>query len=162
VRPCVTVCTCVCERVCTRVFGRRRIYLPDAVGAIRCTLHMYTHLVNVHVNELRLGFSNTTRNPEGILSHNLTSAMPHMAEKTCCSPAAVERPMNIHLHYRHHTPPPQVPLMAALPSMLELLSSVAGRGQTVAELGIGVVLNLTSVEPNKVICDSHKSTRVHC
>jgi len=26
--------------------------------------------VNVNVNELRLGFSNTTRNPEGILSHN--------------------------------------------------------------------------------------------
>jgi hypothetical protein len=26
--------------------------------------------VNVDVNELRLGFSNTTRNPEGILSHN--------------------------------------------------------------------------------------------
>ncbi len=26
--------------------------------------------VNVKVNELRLGFSNTTRNPEGILSHN--------------------------------------------------------------------------------------------
>jgi hypothetical protein len=25
---------------------------------------------NVNVNELRLGFSNTTRNPEGILSHN--------------------------------------------------------------------------------------------
>jgi hypothetical protein len=27
-------------------------------------------VVNVNVNELRLGFSNTTRNPEGILSHN--------------------------------------------------------------------------------------------
>ncbi len=26
--------------------------------------------VNVNVNELRLGFSNTARNPEGILSHN--------------------------------------------------------------------------------------------
>ncbi len=26
--------------------------------------------VHVNVNELRLGFSNTTRNPEGILSHN--------------------------------------------------------------------------------------------
>jgi hypothetical protein len=26
--------------------------------------------VNVNVSELRLGFSNTTRNPEGILSHN--------------------------------------------------------------------------------------------
>jgi hypothetical protein len=26
--------------------------------------------VNVNVNELRLGFSNTTRHPEGILSHN--------------------------------------------------------------------------------------------
>jgi hypothetical protein len=26
--------------------------------------------LNVNVNELRLGFSNTTRNPEGILSHN--------------------------------------------------------------------------------------------
>ena len=26
--------------------------------------------VNVNVNELRSGFSNTTRNPEGILSHN--------------------------------------------------------------------------------------------
>ncbi len=26
----------------------------------------------VNVNELRLGFSNTTRNPEGILSHNTT------------------------------------------------------------------------------------------
>ena len=26
--------------------------------------------VNVNVNELRLGFSNTTRSPEGILSHN--------------------------------------------------------------------------------------------
>jgi hypothetical protein len=26
--------------------------------------------VNVNVNELRLGFSITTRNPEGILSHN--------------------------------------------------------------------------------------------
>jgi hypothetical protein len=25
---------------------------------------------NVNVNELRLAFSNTTRNPEGILSHN--------------------------------------------------------------------------------------------
>jgi hypothetical protein len=39
---------------------------------------MHTHLptptflvnVNVNVKELRLGFSNTTRNPEGILSHN--------------------------------------------------------------------------------------------
>jgi hypothetical protein len=27
-------------------------------------------MVNVNVNELRMGFSNTTRNPEGILSHN--------------------------------------------------------------------------------------------
>jgi hypothetical protein len=27
-------------------------------------------MVNVNVNELRLGFSNTTRNPKGILSHN--------------------------------------------------------------------------------------------
>jgi hypothetical protein len=26
--------------------------------------------VTVHVHELRFGFSNTTRNPEGILSHN--------------------------------------------------------------------------------------------
>jgi hypothetical protein len=26
--------------------------------------------VNVNVNELRVGFSNTTRNPEGILSHD--------------------------------------------------------------------------------------------
>jgi hypothetical protein len=38
------------QQVCTRVRG---------VGA-----------VNVNVNELRLGFSSTTRNPEGIISHN--------------------------------------------------------------------------------------------
>ncbi len=29
----------------------------------------------VNVNELRLGFSNTTRNPEGILSHNSRKCM---------------------------------------------------------------------------------------
>jgi hypothetical protein len=33
-------------------------------GGVRC-VNVY-----VNVNELRLGFSNTTRNPEGILSHN--------------------------------------------------------------------------------------------
>jgi hypothetical protein len=32
--------------------------------------HTHRVNVNVNVNELRLGFSNTTRNPEGILSHN--------------------------------------------------------------------------------------------
>jgi hypothetical protein len=26
--------------------------------------------MNANANELRLGFSNTTRNPEGVLSHN--------------------------------------------------------------------------------------------
>ncbi len=41
--------------------------LPDAVGAIRRT-YACCSSVNVNVNELRLGFSNTTRNPEGILS----------------------------------------------------------------------------------------------
>jgi hypothetical protein len=32
--------------------------------------------VNVNVNELRLGLSNTTRNPEGILSHNNRKLCP--------------------------------------------------------------------------------------
>ncbi len=45
----------------------RREYVTWALDAI--VPGGYPH-VNVHVNELRLGFSNTTRNPEGILSHN--------------------------------------------------------------------------------------------
>jgi hypothetical protein len=55
--------------------------------------------VNVHVNELRLGFSNTTRNPEGVLCHTpvlvhtpCSIGMSHMAEYTCCSSVAFERP----------------------------------------------------------------------
>jgi hypothetical protein len=35
-----------------------------------CATKCLSGWVNVNVNELRLGFSNTTRNPEGILSHN--------------------------------------------------------------------------------------------
>jgi hypothetical protein len=38
-------------------------------------LHPATFSVNVNANEPRLGFSNTTRNPEGILSHNNTVCM---------------------------------------------------------------------------------------
>jgi hypothetical protein len=33
--------------------------------------------VNANVNDLRLGFSTTTRNPEGILSHNSRKSLRH-------------------------------------------------------------------------------------
>jgi hypothetical protein len=61
--------------------------------------------VNVNVNELRLGFSNTTRNPEGILSHNNRrdtdeSACAHV-HVTCALSARV--PLCL-----PRTPPPEV------------------------------------------------------
>jgi hypothetical protein len=40
------------------------------VRVLACRLGHGSPCLNVSVNELRLGFSNTTRNPEGILSHN--------------------------------------------------------------------------------------------
>jgi hypothetical protein len=42
-----------------------RVWWCERVGHSRVWGGAY-----VNVNELRLGFSNTTRNPEGILSHN--------------------------------------------------------------------------------------------
>jgi hypothetical protein len=56
---------------------------PEHAGA---RTHTYVH-VNVHVNELRLGFSSTTRNPEVILSCNniCTVAMPRIF----CIPGSV-------------------------------------------------------------------------
>ncbi len=48
-----------------RHIGRERL----ACHALRCLWHMsVADGTEVNVNELRLGFSNTTRNPEGILS----------------------------------------------------------------------------------------------
>jgi hypothetical protein len=43
------------------------VALPDSP---QVHTHQLRHSLNANVSELRLGFSNTTRNPEGTLSHN--------------------------------------------------------------------------------------------
>jgi hypothetical protein len=43
---------------------------PGIVWSMPRVCASVPHGVNVHVHELRLGFSNTTWNPEGILRHN--------------------------------------------------------------------------------------------
>ncbi len=53
----------------TRARWRRFWHAPCTFGQL-CFRVCVNVNVNVNVNELRLGFSNTTRNPEGILSHN--------------------------------------------------------------------------------------------
>jgi hypothetical protein len=56
-RKCTRALSCLCVHACTCMFA--------------------CQLVNVNVNELRLGFSNTTRNPEGTLSHNNRKSLRH-------------------------------------------------------------------------------------
>ncbi len=47
-----------------------RVAAEGLVGLAVASDGISAAVVEVNVNELRLGFSNTTRNPEGILSHN--------------------------------------------------------------------------------------------
>ncbi len=56
----------------TMLLGHNGAGAYDVPGSLHHThtLQALQNPVNVNVNELRLGFSNTTRNPEGILSHN--------------------------------------------------------------------------------------------
>ncbi len=51
-------------------YCRLRGRMPTAEHTLGRTREGVCVGVNVNVHELRLGFSNTTRNPEGILSHN--------------------------------------------------------------------------------------------
>jgi hypothetical protein len=68
------VCVLGRYRHIAHLAGNTDIVLPvPAFNIINGGSHAGTSgpgVVNVNVNELRLGFSNTTRNPEGILSHN--------------------------------------------------------------------------------------------
>ncbi len=61
------------------VLQKRSLWISGTLGAsgspltrLRCNLAAWWVLLGVCkcIDELRLGFSNTTRNPEGILSHN--------------------------------------------------------------------------------------------
>jgi hypothetical protein len=61
----------------------------QAYGTCLCD-NMFVVNVNVNVNELRLCFSNTTRNPEGILSHNnRNSTGVHIVAPTASGNASI-------------------------------------------------------------------------
>jgi hypothetical protein len=64
-----TQCTPLANERTHRGQGQQRASAYEPKRALKCERVRQVN-VNVNVNELRLGFSNTTRNPEGIQSHN--------------------------------------------------------------------------------------------
>jgi hypothetical protein len=82
---------CAASRFCIWASQKllRNSRYTQAYGTCLCD-NMFVVNVNVNVNELRLCFSNTTRNPEGILSHNnRNSTGVHIVAPTASGNASI-------------------------------------------------------------------------